>query len=254
MATVPLPPAPDVSESVQRSLRLGEQLALKIARAIELGEYTEGARLPTENDLAARLGVSRPVIREALSLLRDQGLVVSRRGSGSYVQRREAAGGFASAAAFEPIKSLAEVRRCFEFRVTIEGDAAYFAALNRTSHALEAMDEALKKLEVAIVSGQVGMSPDLEFHLAVARATENPYFETVIRLLAQPIEFTINLARSLSMSRPMQHKMTIQAEHVGVYRAIEAREAEKARDIMRAHLVNACSRIFEGRPAASLDK
>jgi GntR family transcriptional regulator, transcriptional repressor for pyruvate dehydrogenase complex len=252
VTTPPFPVSPDAPDSVQRSPRLGEQLALKIAKAIELGEYPDGARLPTENDLAARFGVSRPVIREALSRLRDQGLVASRRGSGSYVRLAEAAAA-PGGGAFAPIKSLSEVRRCFEFRATIEGDAAWHAALNRTPKSLEAMEEALKKLEVAIVSGQVGMSPDLEFHLAVARATDNPYFETVIRLLAQPIEFTINLARSLSMSRPIEHKMTIQAEHIGIYRAIEAGDADKARSIMRAHLGNACSRIFDGTPMVSAE-
>jgi GntR family transcriptional regulator, transcriptional repressor for pyruvate dehydrogenase complex len=240
-------------DELPRAPRLAEHVVRQMARSIELGEFAEGDRLPTENDLAARFGVSRPVVREALSRLRDSGYVASRRGSGSYVRRRVGAPSAAPPASFEPIASLAEVRRCFQFRATIEGDAAYYAALNRTPKSLEAMRQALRKLEVAIAAGQVGMNPDLEFHLAVARATDNAYFETVIRLLSQPIEFTINLARSLSMSRPLEHKLTIQAEHVGIYEAIAAREPERARHIMRAHLDNACSRIFDGRPIASLD-
>lgn len=235
-------------DDVRRSPRLGEYVARQIAKSIELGDHAEGARLPTEKDLTAKFGVSRPVVREALSNLRDQGLVVSRRGSGSYVTRREAAAQARAGAAFSPITNLAEVRRCFQFRETIEGDAAFHAALSRTPETLEAMQAALGKLEVAIATGQVGLDHDFEFHLAVARASQNAYFETVIRLLSQPIEFTINLARSLSMSRPIEHKMTIQAEHVGIYRAIEAQDAEWAREIMRAHLRNACSRIFGGPP------
>src|SRR5579862_6590565 len=121
---------------VRRSPRLGEHVARQIAKAIELGDHVEGARLPTEKDLAAKFGVSRPVVREALSNLRDQGLVVSRRGSGSYVARREAGAQATTGAAFSPITNLAEVRRCFQFRETIEGDAAFHAALNHTPETL----------------------------------------------------------------------------------------------------------------------
>ena len=57
-----------------------------MAGLIDKGEFSEGGRLPAESDLASRFGVSRPVIREALSRLRVMGVIVSRKGSGSYVQ------------------------------------------------------------------------------------------------------------------------------------------------------------------------
>src|SRR5580698_437909 len=68
--------------------RLGEQLAVRIADLIAHGEFSNGDRLPAETELAERFGVSRPVIREALSRLRLTGVIVSRKGSGSYVQKR----------------------------------------------------------------------------------------------------------------------------------------------------------------------
>ena len=68
-----------------------------------------------------------------------------------------------------------------------------------------------------------------------------------------PIEFTINLARSLALARPLEHLLTVQAEHVVMFEAIEAGDKEAARNAMRAHIANACSRIFEG-PGSGGDK
>jgi GntR family transcriptional regulator, transcriptional repressor for pyruvate dehydrogenase complex len=234
-------------EALSRSASLGEQLSQRIKSWIDGGEFAEGARLPAESELAERFGVSRPIIREALSRLQSEGVIVSRRGSGSYVQKRVAPDAApAVETPFGPLSSLAQVKRCFEFRAAIEGDAAYYAAQNRTRQALADMQEALQKLEAAVIGRNVGISPDYEFHVAIARASRNAFFETVMRQMQAPIEFTINLARSLSLTRTHEHMMTIQGEHVGIFKAIEAHDGETARRVMRAHLEYACVRIFEG--------
>jgi DNA-binding FadR family transcriptional regulator len=229
-------------------------LAVRIKSWIDGGEFEEGARLPAESGLAERLGVSRPIIREALSRLRSQGVIVSRRGSGSYVTKRLARETDQPAdSPFGPLNSLTQVKKCFQFRVAIEGDAALYAAQNRTPEALTQMKIALEKLEAAVMGRQVGMNPDYEFHVAVANAAGNEFFEVVMRQLRTPIEFTINLARSLSLTRTHEHMMTIQGEHVGIFKAIEAGDGEAARRLMQSHLNNACLRIFEGpagRPRA----
>ena len=101
---------------------------------------------------------------------------------------------------------------------------------------------------VRIDGRTVGISPDYEFHVAIARASNNEFFETIMRQLQTPIEFTINLARSLSLTRTVEHRITIQAEHVGIFNAIEAGDGNTARRLMHAHLDNACLRIFDGPP------
>jgi DNA-binding FadR family transcriptional regulator len=227
--------------------RLGEQLAVRMAELIERGEFNDGDRLPAEVELADRFGVSRPVIREALSRLRAAGMIVSRKGSGSYVQKRmDAAPRIMDAVGFGPVNSLAEVRKCYEFRIGLEGEAAYYAAQNRTPEMLLIMREALDKMETATAHGMVGMSADLEFHVAVARASGNEFFETVMQSMRMPIEFAINLARSLSLTRPLEHLRTVQTEHVVMLEAIEAGDKDAARLAMRTHIENACSRVFEG--------
>jgi DNA-binding FadR family transcriptional regulator len=147
---------------------------------------------------------------------------------------------------FGPVNSLAEVRKCYELRIGLEGEAAYCAAQNRTPASLAAMREALKRMEAAIARGQVGESADLEFHIAVARASDNEFFEAVMQSMRVPIEFAINLARSLTLTRPLEHLRAVQTEHVMMFEAIEARDRDAARLAMRTHIEDACMRIFEG--------
>ena len=231
--------------------RLGDQLSHRMVELIERGEFGAGSRLPSESELADRFGVSRPVIREALSRLRVMGVIVSRKGSGSYVQKR--ADVAPRAPGFGAVNSLAEVRKCYEFRIGVEGEAAYYAAQNRTPEMLLVMREALDRMESATARGMVGMSADLEFHLSVARASGNEFFETVMQSIRTPIEFAINLARSLSLTRPLEHLRTVQIEHVVMLEAIEARDKDAARRAMRTHIGNACSRVFEGPGAGGSD-
>jgi DNA-binding FadR family transcriptional regulator len=229
------------------SARLGDQLAQRMAALIERGEFGEGARLPAESELAVRFGVSRPVIREALSRLRVTGIIVSRKGSGSYVQKRTDRVLTAPATLdFGPLNSLAQVRKCYEFRVSVEGDAAYYAAQNRTPEMVATMRDALGRMQSAIHEGIVGMPPDIEFHFAVARASGNEFFEAVMGAMRTPLEFAVNLARSLAIRRPMQHLLTVQAEHVAMFEAIEAGDRDEARAATRRHIENACSRVFDG--------
>ena len=237
------PAAPFDFGGVTRTASLGESLSASIRAWIDGGEFAEGARLPAESDLAERFGVSRPIVREALSRLRSEGAIVSRRGSGSYVRKR---GETPTPTPFGPLSSLAQVRKCYLFRATIEGDAAYYAAANRTANSLASIRRALDKLEEAVLGRTIGLSPDYEFHLAIARACGNEFFVAVMRQLQAPIEFTINLARSLSLTRTQKHLMTIQGEHVDIYEAIMAGDSEAARRAMRAHLDSTCQRIFDG--------
>jgi DNA-binding FadR family transcriptional regulator len=235
-----------VRAGVVTPTRLGDQLCVRMAEWIDRGDFPDGSRLPAEVELADRFGVSRPVIREALSRLRIMGVIVSKKGSGSYVQRRSDLNAPCLAQGFGPVNSLAEVKKCYEFRMGIEGEAAFYAAQNRTAEMLVAMREALDRIDLAIAQGAVGMSADYAFHLAVARASGNEFFERVMQSMRTPIEFAINLARSLSLTRPIEHLRTVQNEHVFMFEAIAAGDGEVARAAMRAHVKNSCSRVFDG--------
>jgi GntR family transcriptional repressor for pyruvate dehydrogenase complex len=233
--------------SLVPATRLGDQLYKHLAGLIEHGEFAEGSRLPAESELAERFRVSRPVIREALSRLRSAGIILSRKGSGSFVQKRADRLPLSLAAAgFGPITSLAQVKQSYQFRLCVESEAAYYAAQNRTAETLDTMRGALDRIERAIATGMVGMDADYEFHAAVARASGNEFFEGVMESMRTPFEFTINLARSLAMRRPMDHLLTVQAEHIRIFEAIDGGDMDAARTAMHTHVQNSCRRIFEG--------
>lgn len=229
-----------------RAARLSDTLYQHLSARIEGGEFGVGARLPSESDLAERFSMSRSMVREALSRLRESGTIVSRKGAGSFVLRPSDAPAPAGAIGFGPATSLAQVKKGYEFRIGLEGEAAFWAAQNRTPEALARMKQSLERLEEAIERRDVGVEPDYSFHLAVAQASANEFFETVLVSMRVPMTFAINLSRSLSLMRPVTRLRIVQAEHVAIYKAIEAGDGRAASAAMRAHIGNTCNRVFEG--------
>ena len=225
-----------------RQMKLGEQIYDRIFGLIVSGEFPENSKLPTEVELAGRFGVSRTVVREALSRLRDDGIVMSRQGAGTFVQRQPDK----AILGFRPMASISDILRCFEFRVGLEGEAAFVAATRQDVARTEDIARALEALETIVKQGSVGAIADYDFHLAVANATCNPFFVSVMESLRSNIDFGMNLARNLSLRKPVSRVRQVQEEHSRVYDAIRKGDAEEARKAMRQHIENARTRIFEG--------
>lgn len=109
----------------RRASTLSDRVYGNIVESMLEDRYPEGAKLPSEAELARINGVSRPVVRQALSRLRDDGLVRSHKGAGSFVRRRPGQ----TMLSFAPLESIADMQRCFEFRSCLEPEAAKLAAL-----------------------------------------------------------------------------------------------------------------------------
>ena len=221
-----------------------DEAYVRILALITEGRLVGGERLPSEGELSTSIGVSRPVIRQALSRLQYAGIVKVRWGAGTFVQdaARAASGG----PSFGPIQSLDEVRHVYVFRSTLEGDAAALAAEQRLADPLAAAHRALAKLEKSLSTSNEAKEADLEFHLAITAACGNPYYLRVLRSIQQSVEFSIGLSRTLSLTHPQERRLLVQAEHVAVLEAVEAGDPERAREAMRIHLSNACRRLFQG--------
>ena len=213
-----------------------------ILEGIVIGTFPARTRLPPEMALAARFGVSRPVVRQALARLREDGLLVSRRGSGSFVQRQPTG----AVLQFTPISSVADIQRCFEFRIGLEGEIAWLAATRAGAASRERLKHSLVALDGLTEGSELGAEADFAFHFALAEMTENRFHIETMRTLRASVLKGIELARSLSLKRPRERLHLVQREHQRIFGAVAAEDAVAARAAMRTHLQNAKKRVFEG--------
>jgi DNA-binding FadR family transcriptional regulator len=225
-----------------RDRTLSDHAYEKILAMIVSGEISVGAKLPTEHVLGEHLEVSRPVLRQALKQLREDGVIVSRQGSGSFVQRRPEG----AVLDFVPVGSIADIQRTFEFRAAIEGEAAYLAAQRRTDKDLAQMRSALDELDRCISENELGVDADETFHEVVCAASGNQYFTIARTSMKANILAGLNLTRNLSLTKPQARLELVQREHYAIFDAIERQDKGAARDAMRAHVENARNRVFEG--------
>jgi len=230
-----------------RATRLPEQVYERLLAWIASGRLAPGGRLPPEGELSELFGVSRPVVRDALSRLRQDRLIVSRQGSGSYV--RATAGD--RALRFGPLTNTDDLIRCFEFRIGVESEMARLAARHRTRETVAQMKTILRELERAYVDGELPdryNRYDLEFHATIARASRNDLFVTTLESLQPQIDFGMSLARNINRLQPPARARQVNLEHRRILEAIARGDEAAAAAAMRQHLMRACSRIVP--PAA----
>ena len=223
---------------------LPDRIYARVVEAILRGDFAPHNKLPTEGALSAQFGVSRPTVREALARLRSDGIIDSRRGAGSTVIR---APGTPIVVATS-IKSLADIERYYAFRSCIEMGAAAGAAEFRDADDLEALQLAFEALNTAMEGGESGADEDVQFHLAIARASHNPFFVTTIDTTVAPIRQFIELARNVTDKKSLARVRTTQAEHQAIVDAIVRRSPGDAAEAIRIHILNAKRRIFENTP------
>ncbi|MEZ5480512.1 MAG: FadR/GntR family transcriptional regulator [Thiolinea sp.] len=221
---------------------LSDMVFSQIYRSIKSGSYSADEKLPTETDLAAEFEVSRPIIREALKKLRDQNLIYSRQGAGSFVRQN----GIKEPLGFSPVESLTDLRRCYEFREIIEPAAAAAAADRRTEADLAAIAHALAELEEATHKGRHRADADFEFHLAIAIASGNQYLQTSIESLKEHIAVGMT-SHGMSLKHENNGLDNVYNEHEAIFNAIKNRDPESARFLMRSHISGSSARILESR-------
>ncbi|MDE2363575.1 MAG: FadR family transcriptional regulator [Hyphomicrobiales bacterium] len=219
---------------------LAQQVYEALLQSIITGAIAEDARLPSEHELCASFGVSRPVLREALKRLRDEGVIASRQGSRSFVMPR--------AAAREDKLSLDEIHRLqtnLEFRAIIEPEGAALAALRRTSSDLERIGRSTEQFyRVAVLEGGIAYHLDFEFHISVASASANSRLCEALQAVEYDVNHGIDLARHTARIDTVERRREIFEEHKRVFEMIERQDVDGARAAMRAHLEHARMRLM----------
>ncbi|WP_298916397.1 FadR/GntR family transcriptional regulator [uncultured Algimonas sp.] len=194
-----------------------------------------GDKLPTEQELCDRYGVSRTVIREVIANLKAQGLVESRRGSGMFLASQTD----------EPridlpdlsSERIGDVLDVIELRLAIEVENARLAALRRTDSSLFKIQAAEHAFVVAVKSGSVGSREDFQFHRAIAEATSNKRIvEFMLWLEAVLIPRRVLGAKTLQRSGDQDYMALITKEHAAISAAIAEGDSEAAAAAMRHHL------------------
>ncbi|CAN7709558.1 FadR/GntR family transcriptional regulator [Neorhizobium tomejilense] len=224
------------SETTQKLSDLSYQEMIGLIRD---GTWAANTRLPSEYEMASQLGVSRPVVRQALARLREDGLIMSRRGSGSFVTREPSA-----ELQYPAIASIADLEPFASFREGVEGEAAALAAERRSDHQLGGL-RAMSSCPHGI-SGEEGANHDFDFHVKVADASRNPFYaNTLLSLRTQVTLFMTLTWKVAALSVGFSTK--VNQQHQDIVDAIEARNPEQARAAMRYHIRWTHSRLMNGQ-------
>lgn len=220
---------------------LTAELVELLSKEITGGKLAPGARLLTEQEMMATFGVSRTVVREAVSALRSEGLVLTRQGVGAFV----AADAQKRPFRIDPadISSVPEVLRIMELRMGVEIEAAGLAASRRTPKHIARIDAELAKIDAAIERGDAAIEADFELHRAIAAATGNGYFERFLGYLGHYIipRQSVRIEKT-GRDAQVTYLQRVQREHRAICGAIAQGDAEAARAAMRAHLGNSIAR------------
>jgi GntR family transcriptional regulator, transcriptional repressor for pyruvate dehydrogenase complex len=234
----------------RRPRSLAFELVDALGDRIRDGRLATGAKLPTETALMGEFGVSRTVVREAISKLQASGLVETRHGIGTFAM------GLGDASAFridpQQLATLRDVIAVLELRIGLETEAAAIAAQRRTAQNLAALREALNAFSDAVDDGRDAVAADFQFHLEISRATQNPHFASLMGTLGTMIIPRARLATpgtgagTGSDAAPDPERRSylrhVNAEHESIFDAIANQDAEGARAAMRTHLANSRER------------
>ncbi|OEC34372.1 GntR family transcriptional regulator, transcriptional repressor for pyruvate dehydrogenase complex [Pseudomonas cuatrocienegasensis] len=223
-----------------RQRRLSDDIVAQLETMILEGTLKAGERLPAERVLAERFGVSRPSLREAIQKLAARGLLVSRQGGGNYVA--ESLGSTFSDPLLHLLESNTEAQRdLLEFRHTLEGSCAYYAALRATELDRQRLSEAFAALQdcysrsASVTRAEEGAA-DASFHLAIAEASHNAVLLHTIRGLFDLLKRNVvtNIG-GMYAQRDETRDMLIN-QHRALFEAIMQGRAEQARELSNRHI------------------
>lgn len=223
-----------------------------VSERIHSGALKPGDRVPPEPGLMQEFGVSRTVVREAMSRLQASGLVETRQGVGTFVL-----------AATHALPLLALDTRqlqtrqklaMLELRISIESEAASLAAQRRSETHLANMRAALDAFDIQLRAGGSTTEHDYQFHLLIATATHNEYFEQALRSLGNAtIRRPDTPVAGEAQAVPPRFgegqavldkcKLIAQHEHEAIFEAIRRSDAASARAAMLMHLSNSRERL-----------
>lgn len=219
---------------LKRDQSLAERTADDILSMLNIEKrFSAGDRLPSENELASELKVSRTTLREAVRLLAAHQVLVTERGRGTFVRQD-----------FHPSDTkltlesmnpeLIDVRDLFEMRLIFEPEAAYYAAQRATDAELERIRHYAELEEELIAKGEDRAEVEMAFHNSIATATHNSFIGELVPLIYRSIDRALRLSGDfpdIVANVVEDNRMLIEF--------LTRRNAEGARSAMRIHIIHA---------------
>ena len=220
---------------------LADQVVAYVNEQVASHALKPGDQLPTETTLMSLLGVSRTVVREAISRLQANSVIETRHGIGSFVlePRREPLG-----LDMVPATTLNDVLSVLELSISLETECAGLAAQRASERDIAKIRAALDAVEETTRAGGDSTAADLRFHISIANATGNRYFVDILTQLGTALipRHRVDSA-GLAQSDPNAYMARVNLEHENILDAIARKDPDGARAAMRMHLSSSRERL-----------
>lgn len=214
--------------------KISDQIYEQIKDLIYRGEYRPGERLMAERDLASFFKVGRPTVRTAIQKLIDNGLVVARRGVGTFVfdnTTQKIDSTFLQMMGGEDF-SITEFQ---ETRMALEVKSAELAALRATDDDIRMLEKSLSRIEEELAADKMQMNSDISFHMNIAYATQNIVHIQLMKSIYDVQHRVMDLAYA-KLLQGMNIDDLVYKQHADIAEAIFARNSMLARQTMEVHL------------------
>jgi len=217
-------------QTIRRSSAVANEAIDTIKQMIARGDIRAGQRLPAERDLAARLGVSRPSLREAIRALIVLNILESRHGEGTFVSSLD------PELLAEPIDFLLQVNAdslvaLFEARRVLEAGAASLAAERATDLELAHLDDFVKLGRTKLGDPEAFIDHDVEFHARIRQAARSP----ILASLLTSVSTLSYLSRRRTAQSPATRARAL-SDHEAMVKVLKARDPQAAHTAMVQHL------------------
>lgn len=231
---------------LERGPTLPEEIVASISRAIAAGELRPGDRLPAEQALAADFGVARTVVREAISQLKYDGVIQSRKGIGAFVGKPEERTAFRiSPQCFEKRKELLKLMR---IRTGVAAEAAAEAALNRSDEEVRAMEAMVAEMRQALGDAANGAERHFEAERglvsAIGLASRNEHALGFIAMIDRQIADNLRSV-AVKNTKAAELAASVVGDYERIIDAIRGRDADLAREETRRHYESAARRLAD---------
>jgi len=216
--------------------KIKEQIVEQLRDQIVRGAWTPGSKIPSENELTRRLGVSRVSLREALQNLASLGLLESRQGGGTYIKE------YSGEILFSPLFPMlaldkTDVLNVLGYRRIVEKGTAALVAEKAGTKEIEELEAAYQEMIRQKKDAHAFARADLDFHLALARATGNPIVIKVNDIIRNILSVSMDkIVLSLGVSDGLSY-------HRRILDAIKAHDAGLAESLMEEHILKTIKRL-----------